>query len=200
MLDEHEQLSVIRGLQQGCREAWTKLYDGYRLEVWRYVARLLGPDAAAVADVVQETFVEAARSARRFDTDRGALAGWLTGIAHHRVASHWRQASRQDRVRKLAEAGAAEICRLLDDEGPSSEWAEQQERAELVRYVLAELPPDYAALLTSKYLDDRSLTDLSQQANSSVEAVKSKLARARREFRTTFERMTRPATPSVREP
>jgi RNA polymerase sigma-70 factor, ECF subfamily len=197
LLDPHDQLAVIRGLQHGYREAWTKLYDGYRLEVWRYAARLVGPDAAAVADVVQETFLEAARSVRHFDADRGTLWAWLSGIAHHRVASHWRQVSRNDRVRKLAAAGAAEICHLLDEAKPSEQWGEQHERAELVRCVLAELPADYAALLTAKYLDECSLADLSQQGSSSVEAVKSKLARARREFRVAFERLTREVTPTT---
>ena len=61
MLDEPEQLAVAAGLREGRREAWTRLYDAYSRDVWRYVARLLGPEAAAVADAVQETFMEAAR-------------------------------------------------------------------------------------------------------------------------------------------
>ncbi len=59
--------------------------------------------------------------------------------------------------------------------------------ADLVRRVLAELSSDYAVLLTSKYLDDRSLEDLAAEFGSSIEATKSKLARARREFRAAFE-------------
>jgi len=54
LLDEPDQLAVIRGLQTGCRDAWARLYDGYSVDVWRYVARLLGGDTANVADVVQE--------------------------------------------------------------------------------------------------------------------------------------------------
>ena len=66
--------------------------------------------------------------------------------------------------------------------------------AELVRATLADLPADYAALLTEKYLDDRELAELSVRTGTSVEAVKSKLARARREFRAKFERLTREPT------
>ena len=183
MLDEHNQSAVICGLQHGNREAWAALYDGYSADVWRYVARLVGPEGTDVADVVQETFLAAARSARQFDASRGSLWSWLTGIAHHNVSLYWRQINKTARLQKLAEAHAGELHRWLDgSEADDLPW-EQSELAELVRGVLAELPSDYAALLTAKYLDELSLDELSRQWGQSVEALKSKLARARREFR-----------------
>ncbi len=199
MLDESDQLAVVRGLRDGSREAWTRLYDGYSVDLWRYVARLLGADGAAVADVVQEAFMAAARSARQFDPSRGTLWAWLTGIAHHRVAIYWRQAERAGRIRKLADVRATEIRRLLDDTEPADESWERRELAELVRGVLAELPADYAGLLTAKYLDERSLAEVAEQFGGSTEAVKSKLARARREFRAKFERSTREPTQTIQE-
>jgi RNA polymerase sigma-70 factor (ECF subfamily) len=199
LLDQHEQHSVAHGLRRGSRESWAKLYDAYSVDVWRYVARLLGSDAPAVADVVQETFMEAARTAAGFDSRRGTLWAWLTGIAHHRVAAYWRQAQRIANLRKLIEARATEVRHLFEaTESPDAPW-QQQELAELVRSVLSELPADYAALLTAKYLDDRSLAELCEQSGGSIDAVKSKLARARREFRGKFERLTREPTRSTRE-
>ncbi len=183
MLDEHDQSAVICGLQHGNREAWAALYTGYSSDVWRYVARLVGPEVTDVADVVQETFLAAARSARQFDPGRGSLWSWLTGIAHHHVSLYWRQIGKAARLQTLAEAHAAELQRWLDESEADGLPFEQSELAELVRGVLAELPSDYAALLTAKYLDEQSLDELSQQWGHSVEALKSKLARARREFR-----------------
>ena len=183
LLDEHDQTAVICGLQTGNREAWAALYDGYSTDVWRYVARLVGPEVADVADVVQDTFLAAARSARSFDSGRGSLWGWLTGIAHHHVSLSWRQINKAARLQKLAEAHAGELHRWLDGSEFEPLTLEQSELAELVRGVLAELPSDYAALLTAKYLDELSLDELSRQWGHSVEALKSKLARARREFR-----------------
>ena len=191
MLDQHEQLAVIHGLCRGSRESWAKLYGAYSADVWRYVARLLGNDAPAVADVVQETFMEAARTAAGFDGSRGTLWAWLTGIAHHRVAAYWRQAQRATNLRKLIESRAAEIRDLFESvNSPDLVW-QRQELAELVRSVLAELPADYAALLTAKYLDEQDLAELSAQRGGSIDAVKSRLARARREFRAKFEQLTR---------
>jgi RNA polymerase sigma-70 factor, ECF subfamily len=193
LLDEPAQHAVIRGLQIGDRDAWAKLYDSYSLDVWRFVARLLGTDTTTVADVVQETFLEAAGAAKRFDPSRGTLWQWLTGIAHHRVTAHWRQANRLARLRKLAESQAIDASRWLYDGQQASQPAEQRELAELVRGALAELSPDYAAILVAKYLDERSLSEISAQWGSTVEAIKSKLARARAEFRSTCQRLFAPS-------
>jgi RNA polymerase sigma-70 factor (ECF subfamily) len=149
LLSESDQVAVICGLQKGERSAWTRLYEAYSVDVWRYVARLVGSDASVVADVVQEVFLAAAGSARQFDPQRGSLWGWLAGIAHRQVAAYWRQASRRARLQALLEARALEVQHLLDD-GQSEHWLEQRvECADLVRAVLAELPPDYAALLSA---------------------------------------------------
>lgn len=189
MLSESEQLDISRRLRTGDRAAWAALYEAYNVAVWRYVARLVGGDAAAVADVTQEVFIAAARSAIRFDPDRGTLWGWLVGISHRQVALHYRKTERTNRWRKLADEGAIEIRQWLDTtESPSSPW-ERRELSDLIRGVLAELPADYAVLLTAKYLDEFSLEEMHQQLGGSLEAVKSKLARARREFRATFEKL-----------
>ena len=142
MLDANDQLDVVRGLREGSRDAWARLYDGYSLEVWRYVSRLLGPNAAAVADVVQESFLAAAGSAKRFDPARGTLWSWLTGIAHHWVTAYWRQETRGAAVRKILESQTAEISQWLESTEPFDALCEQRELAELVRCVLAELSAD----------------------------------------------------------
>ena len=190
MLDESDQSTVIRGLRNGHRDAWTALYDGYSADIWRYVARLIGNSSADVADVVQETFLAAAKSARHFDSERGTLWGWLTGIAHHQTSAYWRQINKQSRLRDLTESHAGELRRWIDGIDDDEIW-ERRELADMVRATLASLPADYATVLTAKYLDDRNLEQITDEVGGTVEATKSRLARARREFRTRFDRMTR---------
>ena len=197
MLSEPDQLAVIRGLRSGDRHAWTTLYDQYSVAVWRFVARLIGQDATAVGDVVQEVFLAAAKGAAQFDHERGTLGSWLFGIAQHQVAAYWRQVSRAARLQKLAQAEAGELRRWLDSEQPLDDLILRRELGDLVRAALAELSPDYAALLTAKYLDERSLVDLACEFGGTSEAVKSKLARARREFRVRFEQLVREPSPTT---
>jgi RNA polymerase sigma-70 factor (ECF subfamily) len=166
------------------------LYDAFAEPLWRAVARQVGPGSVDVADIVQETFLAAARSARTFDPTRGTLWLWLWGIGRRQVALHFRK---QDRVHRLhaahawLAAGNGQLGRWLDGQADSPAAAlETAELATLVRAALAELPADYESLLTAKYLDGASVAQLAQQQGCSGEAVRSKLARAREAFRRVF--------------
>lgn len=195
MLDEREEPALVRGLRAGHRDAWTALYDGYNVDVWRYVARSVGPQGTTVADIVQEVFVAAARSARQFDPTRGRIGKWLMGIAHHHVALHWRNVARRLRERQFGDESSSAFREFFDSTSSVEEICQNREFVEIVQYVLSELPEEYALLLQSKYMDEESLESLARAAGDSTEAVKSRLARARRAFRAQFENLTRDANP-----
>jgi RNA polymerase sigma-70 factor (ECF subfamily) len=144
----------------------------------------MGPCAADVADVVQETFLAAARSARTYDPARGTLWVWVWGIARAHVALHYRKLDRLHRVReKLAADGA--LARHLDGQ---TDGLVVGELAALVRATLTELPADYETLLTAKYLDGESVEAIAARERTTDGAVRSKLARARQAFREAFVR------------
>ena len=191
MTDILDDQALACALQQGDRAAWAALYDQYSVLVWRYVARLIGSDPAAVADAVQETFLAAAGSARGFDPSRGTVWAWLTGIAHHKVSAHWRKTGQDRRlVERAASNGHAESA---DGPGqpPPAASLEAQETVDVVRRTLAQLPEDYAVLLSAKYIDDLSVAQLVDRHGGTAEALRSRLARARRAFREQYERMSR---------
>lgn len=141
-----------------------------------------------MADAVQETFLGAARNFEQFDSDRGTVWAWLTGIAHRQAALHWRQVARN----------------RIDPSGPSVEDTSNEysansfretespldvaETASIVRRVLAELPVDSAAILAAKYCDGSSVAELVKQFGGTTEGIRSKLARARRDFKQRYER------------
>ena len=87
-MDKKTEQDIAKGLKKGCRRAWLQLYEVYAESIWRNVVRLIGNDSATVADVVQETFLAAARSARNFDPCRGTLWIWLWTIARRQIALH----------------------------------------------------------------------------------------------------------------
>jgi RNA polymerase sigma-70 factor, ECF subfamily len=181
LLDADQQSAVIEGLASGRAEAWAALYDEYAEMVWRYAARLLGAGRDGVADVVQETFLAAARSVRSFDPTRGSLGSWLLGIVHQQTMQYWRRRGLQTRSEEQSTQSESV------DHDPAARL-HQRERAEHVRRVLAEMPADYAWLLVQKYVDDRPIAALTGDLAAGAEAVRSKLARARRLFRTAMSR------------
>lgn len=189
MLSPEQQLDVGQRLRDGDRSAWAALFECYSVPVWRLTAKLVGPDQAGVADIVQEVFLAAAESARGFDPEHGTLWSWLFGIVHRQVSQYWRKVERAGRWRTLAESGKIDFTNIFESNESPAAFEEQRELADLVRRVLAEMPSDYAAYLTTKYFDDQSLEELAETFGGSIEAAKSKLARARREFRSAFEKL-----------
>ena len=181
---------IADGLRQGNPDAWAALYRTHFDAVWRSVARLVGPNAADVADVVQETFLAAARSVGSFDRRRGSLQLWLCSIARSHAGNHWREKRRRQRVGEggdLAADVAERLGQWLDGRAPTPPVAlAAAEQAEIVRDVLAELPKDYSSLLVAKYCDNASAKEMARAEDTSAGAIRSKLARARRAFREIF--------------
>jgi RNA polymerase sigma-70 factor (ECF subfamily) len=201
-MDKNTELKIAQGLQKGNRQAWLQLYEAYAEPVWRNISRLTGGDSAAVADIVQETFLAAARSARNFRPDRGTLWVWLWTIARRQVALYYRKQKPNIVLRQ-----AQQWWTSLD--GEKFDWInakadmppdilESQELAVLVRLALSELPGDYQTLLLAKYVDNQPAMQIARQMDCSEVAVRSKLARARKAFRKAFKKITS-STPKVRE-
>ncbi|MHB1035083.1 MAG: RNA polymerase sigma factor [Pirellulales bacterium] len=189
-MDQQQEHQIAHGLRNGQADAWRMLYDAFAKRVWISVARLMGTASADVADVVQETFLAAARSAHTYDSTRGSLWLWLYGIARNHVALHYRSQARQNRLKEvgpwLASGREQMIGWLENRQSAPSHALATAEVAARVRSALTELPADYETLLTAKYLDGVTVEQLAGQEKCSSTALRSKLARARRAFRQVF--------------
>ena len=201
-MDKNTEREIAKGLRQGSRQAWLQLYEAHAERVWRNVARLIGCDSAIVADLVQETFLAAASSARNFRPDRGSLWAWLWTIARRQVALYYRKQKPSALLRHAQSRWAS-----LD--GETSDWMDakadmppdvlqSKELAALVRRALSELPAEYQVLLLAKYVDNQSSAHIAEEMACSEVAVRSKLARARKAFRKALKSTIRP-TPKKRE-
>lgn len=193
-MDDQQEQQIARGLREGKTEAWRALYDAYSKRVWLAVARRMGADVSDVADVVQETFLAAARSAGTYDAARGSLWLWLSGIARRHVALHFRKQARHRRLQEGSQRQPLEserVARWLSGrEEVPAESLISAELAEQVRDALGRLPSEYEMLLTAKYLDGVPVDQLAGDRRLSATAVRSRLARARRAFRRAFRRIS----------
>ena len=192
-MDKDTEREIAKALQEGDRQAWLLLYEAYAERVWQNIARLMGSDYPAVADVVQETFLAAVRSAMNFNPHRGSLWIWLCGIAKRQVALYYRK-----RDPKIVLAQAKLWWTSLDGQKddwidarsvPPPEILEARELATLVRHTLNELSDEYRALLLAKYVDDQSVNKIANDMDYNSIAVTSKLARARKAFLITFRKL-----------
>lgn len=174
---DDEQLS--RRLRRGDNAAWTTFFDRFSPRVWSYVAKLTGADRHTIADVVQEVFTGAARGLKSYDPARGSLLSWLLGIAHRQAALYWR---------RQGDLPTDSGLNLDLFEGPTNaDHLLAAETSFAVRRLLASLPEDMATILIARYLDERPMSELAVEFGCTVDAVRSRLLRARDRFRELFE-------------
>lgn len=196
-LDKNTERQIVQGLQEGNRQAWLRLYEAYAEIVWKNIARLMGNDSAAVADIVQETFLAAARSASNFDSNRGSLWVWLWTIANRQVALYHRKQKSDTVLAKSRRWWTSLDGEKLDwidaktDAPP--DILQSRQLATLIRYALSELSPEYQTLLLAKYVDSLPVDTIAEQMNCSSVAIRSKLARARKAFQKAFRKTIRSA-------
>lgn len=195
-MDKDTEREIAEGLQQGSRQAWLQLYEAYAELVWRNITRLAG-DSVAVADIVQETFLAAARSAQNFDPKRGSLWVWLWTIANRQLALYYRKQKPDALLAQAQHWWTALDGQKLDwidvKADPPPDILQSRELATLVRAALSQLLPEYQTLLLAKYVDGQSAEQIAEQMDCSPTAVRSKLARARKAFRKAFKKIIRSA-------
>jgi RNA polymerase sigma factor (sigma-70 family) len=158
------EVALLSGAARGEPVAVRALLDTTGPTVYGFVYARIGGDAALAEDIVQDTFVEAVRSAHTFRGD-AALTTWLCAIARRRLA-RWYERERRE---QLARSGLVAV----DEWRPAVE-----DRDELVR-ALGRLPAVHRQVLVLKYLDDRSVEEIAAELGRSRVQVQSLLQRAR---------------------
>src|ERR1041385_618981 len=109
---EIEQLPVSQA-RAGEAAAWDALFRRYQLPLYVYIFELVRDEQASL-DLVQETFINAARHLGSLRDD-ARFGGWLFGIAHQKCIQRWRQQSRDELLRDELAAAPAELESGPDD-------------------------------------------------------------------------------------
>ena len=172
---------LLRSAAGGDARAVRRLLDETGPTVYGFVFARVGGNEAVAEDVVQETYLEAVRSASTFRGE-SALTTWLCTIARRRVARHFEA----ERRRAVAETG----LRLVAEDEPSGQVAEDDvvaDRDELIT-ALGTLAPLHRQVLVLKYLDGRSVAEIAEEIGRSRVQVQSLLQRARGNLRDRLDR------------
>jgi len=150
-------------------------YRRYAPEVLRYFARRVR-DPEAAADLTAETFAAAVVARRRFRADRGSAAGWLYGIAGHKLADFQRRGYLEDRARR--ELGI--VRRALSDEDATYIAALGDE---VVTDMLSVLPGEQRDAVHAHVIAERSYEELADRAGVSESAMRQRVSRGLKTLR-----------------
>jgi RNA polymerase sigma-70 factor (ECF subfamily) len=172
----------------GDRDAAQFLFESQFEALYEFAHYRVGGDRGHAEDAVQETFLTALEGLRGFD-GRSSLSTWLCGIAKNKIRAQRRKRrpiALEDALDEVADEIDLMLVRIASE--PLPEWIlERRETKELVGATLSSLPPDYRRALIAKYIEGRSVAQISVDAGKSEKATESMLTRARLAFAQVFE-------------
>lgn len=136
-------------------------------------------NAMEVDDVMQETVTAALEHWQQI-RDPSAVGPWLYKIAIRQALLYRRK---QGRIRKLHDAAEQNLPARTNSEANPLDWLLAEERNELVRQAMNELPRRDAEILLLKYTEQWSYREISERMGVSTSAVEARLHRARQRLR-----------------
>jgi RNA polymerase sigma-70 factor, ECF subfamily len=201
-MPEREEEVLLDRARQGDRRALDALLVKIEPSVHRFGLKLCRDDETA-AEVLQETLLTAARNLATFRGD-AALSTWLYMVAKSVCIKQRRRSKFAPAVLESLdvahEAAAAETMSTIERPDHSLERAELGEH---LQRAIAALEPMYREVLVLRDVEGLSANEVAEALDLSVEAVKSRLHRARTRVREALaplmgaERAAAPGCPDV---
>lgn len=181
---DDQETRLIERCRNGNEAAWAELYRDHAPAVTRFVARMLLPKDV-VEDLVQQVFVEAFSSLKRFRGD-SKVSTWLYRIAVHQVSRHQRSERRLWR-RKQA---AANISSVLGDFAPDNpaHHAEMAAQLGVLKSALESMGQKHRFVWVMRELQELSTEEVAAILDTRVGTVRSRLFAARELVSAAFEK------------
>jgi RNA polymerase sigma-70 factor (ECF subfamily) len=148
------------------------LFDAHHQRLYRLARRMAG-DGETARDLVQETFLRAARSPGRIPPDPAAEEAWLVRVLVNLCRDRWRRQTTRSRF-ELEEA-VAQPRATTDPESALIARA-------VVWHALANLPPRRRAVLVMHELEGATIEQVATLLDISATTVRWHLSRGRREL------------------
>lgn len=158
----------------GHEDALARAYERWGTLVHGLAVRAVGPVDAD--DVTQQVFISAWKDRHRYDPQRGPLAGWLVGIARHRIADALRRrAALREQPWDPTDPGATPPAGV--GRGAVVEGADRTVEHVDVREEVEKLDQPQRRIVELAYWDDLTHAEISERTGLPLGTVKSHLRR-----------------------
>jgi RNA polymerase sigma-70 factor (ECF subfamily) len=175
-IEETDEMLMAQ-VQKSDHAAFTLLLDRHLSSLRGFLYRLCGNRADA-EEIAQETFLRVWREARRWQPDRVRFTTWLYRIGRNLSI---------DRLRKHRELGGDSVPEIANEQdGPLDDVERQRLRSRVSAAVAGLAERQRTALLLAHY-QGMTNPQIAAVLQTSVEAVESLLARARRTLKDTLD-------------
>lgn len=169
--------ALVEAARGGDRKALEELLSRHQSRIFRFGRKMCGDEEDA-ADVLQETLIAAARTLPEF---RGAssVSTWLYTIARSFCIKHRRTSKFAPTQLRSLEAEEEHAAAIPDPARTPEEAAAGRELQDALDGAIAALEPGYREVLVLRDVEGLSAAEVGEALGLSVDAVKSRLHRAR---------------------
>lgn len=150
------------------REAFAAIFDHFAPRLESYLMRL-GLDPASAEEISQDVMVTLWRKAELFDETKSSLSTWLYRIARNRRID----LTRRDRTEYVDPQSP--IIVDIADEGGLDSAMDGQQRDELVRALIQDLPNEQLDLVKLAFYEGLSHSQIAEKTGVPLGTVKSRL-------------------------
>lgn len=138
-------------------------------------------------DIVQETFTKIYFNARRFQPQEGAtFRSWAYKILVNTTFTHYQKVKKRTGTRVDLDP---ELWDILPD--PAGNFYDEDSMRDYVASFLARMPSQLAKPLKLHFLDEYSQKEIADMEGTTVSAVKTRIYRAKAEFRKLLDKESR---------
>jgi RNA polymerase sigma factor (sigma-70 family) len=187
--------AIIRSWQGGNDEIFDEIYEHFDHRLFVTVHNLIreyrgiSPRPEDVEDLCMDVWETVFQKRSVYDETRASFFTWMYGIAFNKVRNHYRRRATQNEV--VTEEG--ELTRLIEYAQSPTVGVEdaliREELYELVRKNIQEMDEQCSQVLSLRYIEGRTDTEIASLLDIRHEAVRKRLSRCRRKLRTRLQQM-----------
>lgn len=170
-LSNKEDIGIVRDILNENPASFRELVARYHSSIFRICFSRLGNREEA-EDAVQEIFLRVYRSINTFKLDRRFWT-WVYSIAMNYLKTHYSRLQRLDFLKERAKQN------LQNGQNNPADLVEKKETRDRIKQAVEALPSDLKEVVILYYMNDMSVSDISEVLHISRENVKIKLYRAR---------------------
>lgn len=171
-MTKQEEQQLVKDAQESLN-AFNALYEYYLPKIYRYVLNRVGNKTVS-EDITSQTFLKALKKLNTFNYTK-SFGGWLYTIAHNNIIDFYRR-NRDYSVT----IEALETFLKTDDQ--TEKLAEKAELTKSVLSILRNLPESYQQVLSLRFMEERTNTEIAEVLGCSVNSVNVKIHRAIKSF------------------
>lgn len=165
-------------LKQQSRDAFTYLYNNYSAVLYGVVRKVIYDEQTA-QDVLQEVFVKIWNNIALFDAGKGRIYTWMINIARNAAIDKLR--SKGEIMKSKIQTGEDVVYNVQERMNTV-----QQTDTIGLRKLVAELKPEYQAIVNLAYFKGFTLDEISKTLEIPLGTVKTRMRAAMQLLRQNF--------------